>query len=102
MAMLVLAAAPVAAQAPAPAPALYSGGDGSSCDTAVIVNLTDRSKGVAAEYQWLQDRFQGGKRGRQAFARGRDGRTFDTIEWIRLDGSPVWICFDVTQFAGNR
>jgi hypothetical protein len=102
VALLALASSPLAAQSLATAPPLYSGGHGSSCDTAVVVNVTDRTKGIAAEYQWLQDRFQGGKRGRQAFARGRDGKTYDTIEWIRPDGSSAWVCFDVSQFGNTR
>jgi hypothetical protein len=101
--LFLLAALPATAQTLAPAtPALYGGGDGSSCDAAVIVNLADRKQGVAAEYQWLQEKFSGGKRGRQAFARGRDGKTYDTIEWIKPDGSSAWVCFDISQFAGNR
>ena len=35
-------------------------------------------------------------------AREPGGKTLDAIEWIRPDGTPVWVCFDVTQFAGKR
>jgi hypothetical protein len=100
--LLFVASSSVVAQGLGSSTGLYSGGDGSSCDAAVIVNLADRKTGIAAEHRWLQEKFQGGTRGRQALARGRDGKTYDTIEWIKPDGSPVWVCFDITQFAGKR
>lgn len=91
----------IAQAAPPAGGALYSGGDGNSCEQAVIVNTEDPRKGVAAEYQWLNERHPGGKRGRQAVARDAAGRVFDRIEWIRADGTSVAVCFDVTRFFGK-
>jgi hypothetical protein len=100
--LLIVLSAPAIAQPVSPSPAsVYSGGDGSSCDTAVIINIADWKTGVAAEYQWLKDRFQGGRRGHQSVAKAPGGRTFDRVEWIRPDGSSVWVCFDITEFFGK-
>lgn len=89
------------AEGSTPPQTVYSGGDGSSCDNPVVINLTDWRKGVAAEYQYLEQKFPGGKRGRQALAKGPEGRKFDRIEWVKADGSSVWVCFDINRFFGN-
>ena len=49
----------------------------------------------------LKEKFPGGQRGSQALAKGRDGRRYDVIEWIRADGTPVRVCFDIDQLIGN-
>ncbi|SRR6266571_847997 len=92
--------APSTDRSPTVAPR-YSGGDGSSCDRAVIINVRGWREGVAAEYQYLKEKFPGGQRGSQALAKGRDGRRYDVIEWIRADGTPVRVCFDIDQLIGN-
>jgi len=79
----------------------YSGGDGSSCDRPVVINVRGWREGVAAEYQYLKEKFPGGQRGSQALAVGQDGRRYDVIEWIRADGTAVRVCFDINQFFGN-
>jgi len=58
-------------------------------------------EGVAAEYQYLKEKFPGGQRGSQALAVGQDGRRYDVIEWIEADGTAVRVCFDINQFFGN-
>src|ERR1043166_1037633 len=79
----------------------YTGGDGSSCERAVIVNVRGWREGVAAEYQYLKEKFPGGPPDSQAPAGGEDGRRYDVIEWMRADGSSVRVCFDINQFFGD-
>jgi hypothetical protein len=79
----------------------YSGGDGSSCDRPVIINVHGWVEGIAAEYQYLKEKFPDGRPGSQALAEGQDGRRYDVIEWIRADRTPVRVCFDINQFIGN-
>lgn len=79
---------------------LYGGGDGSSCDKAVVVNATDWRVGVAAEYRYLEAKHPGGRRVRQSLVREGD-RKFDRIEWLKPEGL-VSVCFDVNQFFGHR
>ena len=79
----------------------YTGGDGSSCERAVIVNVRGWREGVAAEYQYLKEKFPGGHPDSQGLAVGEDGRRYDVIEWIRADGNSVRVCFDINQFFGN-
>ncbi len=81
--------------------AFYSGGDGSTCEKAVVVNASDWRNGVAAEYGYLSQNFPGGKAGDQALVRG-EGKKFDRIQWMKPDGSPIWVCFDINQFFGLR
>ncbi len=82
--------------------ALYTGGDGSTCEKAVVVNASDWRKGVAAEYQYLRQNFPGGVLMKQGLVGGADGRRLDRIEWIKADGSAVSVCFDINEFFGKR
>jgi hypothetical protein len=75
----------------------FSGGDGSSCEQAVVPRATEGIPLVQAEYHWLRKTFGGGALVRQALGASSDGkRRYDLIVWRKPDGQTVDICFDVT------
>lgn len=82
---------------------LYSGGTGGSMDDAVIINAPDHCSGVAAEYEYLSQRY--GRRDvewtlvRQALTNEMEnGGRYDILT-IRLKSNAVKeIYFDITQF----
>ena len=77
--------------------ASFSGGDGSSCERAVVPLVTDGMALVQAERDWLRKTFGGGALVRQALGASADGRRrYDLILWRKPDGQAVDVCFDVT------
>ena len=75
----------------------FSGGDGSSCEEAVVPIVSESGTMVEAERQWLQKTFGGGALVRQALGESADGkRRYDLMLWRKPDGQTVHICFDVT------
>lgn len=75
----------------------FSGGDGSSCEEAVVPIVSESGTMVEAERHWLQKTFGGGALVRQALGESADGkRRYDLMLWRKPDGQTVHICFDVT------
>lgn len=75
----------------------FSGGDGSSCEQAIVPIVSEGGTMVNAERHWLQKTFGGGTLVRQALGESPDGkRRFDLVLWRKPDGQTVDICFDVT------
>ena len=75
----------------------FSGGDGSSCEEAVVPIVSEALTMVQAERHWLQKAFGGGSLVRQALGESQDGkRRYDLIRWRKPDGQTVDVCFDVT------
>lgn len=91
-AIFLLVALAAAAQEPS-----YSGGDGSSCERAVVPLVTDGMALVQAERDWLHKTFGGGALVRQALGASPDGkRRYDLVLWRKPDGQTVDVCFDVS------
>jgi hypothetical protein len=95
---LALAALGIAAQCAAQAVADPSlpGGDGSTCDKAVVLNVESSLEAVRAETAWLLSKHGGGRKISQALA-ASPPRWYDLIEWEAPDGSKVATCFDITR-----
>ena len=75
----------------------FSGGDGSSCEDAVVPIVGEGATMLQAERHWLQKTYGGGSIVRQALGESADGkRRFDLILWRKPDGQTVDVCFDVT------
>lgn len=75
----------------------FSGGDGSSCEKAVVPLATEGMPVVQAEHHWLRKTYGGGSLVRQALGASSDGkRRYDVIVWRKPDGQAVEVCFDVT------
>jgi hypothetical protein len=90
--VLLLACSTAIAQEPK-----FSGGDGSSCESAVVPIVTESVTMVQAERHWLEKTYGGGALVRQALGASTDGkRRYDLILWRKPDGQTVDVCFDVT------
>ena len=74
--------------------------DGSSMASAVVIHAQDESTGVAAEYQWIADRFPGYTRGGQALL-SKDGRFYDSLDITTSSGEHKKFYFDITNFFGK-
>jgi hypothetical protein len=75
----------------------FSGGDGSSCENAIVPMAPEGMPMVQAEHYWLRKSYGGGSPVRQAIGASTDGkRRFDIVVWRKPDGSAVEVCFDVT------
>jgi len=78
----------------------YSGGDGSSAKTAVVITAPNEDKGVAAEYAWLAKHFPGYATRGQSLVH-EDKKIYDTIQFTTKDGKSMTIFFDITGFFGK-
>ena len=80
----------VAAQAALGQEPSFSGGDGSTCEQAVVPLAAEGMPVVQAEYHWLRKAFGGGTLVRQALGASSDGkRRYDLIAWRKPDGPTV-------------
>jgi hypothetical protein len=90
--LLVVCGSALAAEEPK-----FSGGDGSSCEQAVVPVAREGATMVETERHWLQKTYGGGSLVRQVLGESADGkRRFDVIVWRKPDGQTVDVCFDVT------
>jgi hypothetical protein len=75
----------------------FLGGDGSSCEQAVVPRVAEGMGIVQAEHHWLRKTYGGGSLVRQALGASSDGkRRYDLVVWRKPDGQTVNVCFDVT------
>lgn len=82
-------------------PLVFMGGDGSSCQQAVVINEARyRETGMVAERLWLERKYPGHRD-----ARSKDltlaGKHYDLVELTTADGQPVKVYFDSTEFCGK-
>jgi len=79
----------------------YSGGAGSSCDSAIVIrDAKDTGEGIAAENVWIRWKFPGAQKAGQSLHH-QNGRSYDVIELSTPDGSDLELCFDITAFFGK-
>jgi len=79
---------------------VYSGGDGSSYEQAVVIKgAKDEEAGVAAERAWLEQRYPGFQKGRQSLM-SSGGKHYDLIEITTREGHKS-VYFDITEFFGK-
>ena len=85
---------------------LYSGGDGSSRDNAIIINATSSISGIEAEHKWLEPRY--GQQDRdwkvQTRLHGQSrttGRAYETFVISLSDGGERTVHFDISSFYGR-
>jgi hypothetical protein len=97
-AVLLAGCASTPAQRPTTSPRVAR--DGNSMASAVVIQAPDESTGVAAEYQWIADRFPGYTRGGQALL-NKDGRFYDTLDITTSSGEHKTFYFDITNFFGK-
>jgi hypothetical protein len=81
------------------ASATFSGGDGGSKDTAIIVNAKSDADGTHAIYAWLKQNCNCKVSGQSLVTDA--GRVFDLMEGDRADGTKVSYFFDITKSFGK-
>ena len=77
----------------------YGGGDGTSCEQAVVVHEKNEMLGIQAEYAWLRARYPGFRRGPQSLSKCGN-RPADKIEIRTPDGRTLEVTFDISEFFG--
>jgi hypothetical protein len=79
----------------------FSGGDGSSVESAVMIEgAHNEEEGIVAESYWISRNRPGWRKGDQALI-SANGRQFDRISYASPDGKQAVIFFDVTSFFGK-
>ncbi len=85
---------------PAAAEITYGGGDGSSVEAAVIIlGATSEGDGVPAEYLWIDKAYPDADVEGQALLDDK-GRVYDLLT-LTVDGKPVEVYFDITEYFGK-
>jgi hypothetical protein len=78
----------------------FSGGDGRTAATAVVIEgASGSSDGVASEYEWIAKNHPGAQVVNQALVQDGD-RIYDLLT-LRVDGRDAALYFDITGFFGN-
>jgi hypothetical protein len=98
--MICFAVVLVGCQAPRPQtePLVFSGGDGSSHEQAVVIREARyRELGLLAEKLWLEQKYPGHRQTSQSVFNS-DGRRYDLIEVATADGQTRKVYFDTTEF----
>ena len=81
--------------------AVFAGGDGSSCASAIVIRgVPSEIEGVSAEYRWLAEKYPRSRLGNQSLSHD-DGRSFDLIELTTAAGESKTVCFDISEFYGK-
>lgn len=84
---------------PVAEPLAYAGGDGTSCEKAVVIReARHREVGLLAEKLWLQQRYPGYRQTRQAELDSAN-RHYDLVELATDDGQTRKVYFDTTEFV---
>jgi len=79
----------------------YSGGDGSSCQQAVVISdARIREAGELAERLWLEQRYPG-YRETQESSVDSASRHYDRIEFATAGGEAKAVYFDTSDFCGK-
>jgi len=79
----------------------FSGGDGSSIETAVIIKAPNNYLGVRGEFDWIKKNRPGWKLETQSVLKG-GGKVYDKMYFITPDGQRTNLFFDVTDFYGKK
>ena len=74
--------------------------EGCSFEMAVVIQASNESKGIAMEYQWLDEHYPG-YQGKGQYVQFQDGKVYDVIEIATSDGVEKTIYFDITLFYGH-
>ena len=93
----------VGCQTPHPpaCPLVYSGGDGSSCQQAVVIGGANcREAGALAISRWLEQSYPDAQ-GKSMSAMNSAGRHYDLVEFTTTKGEGKTVYFDTTHCLGN-
>jgi hypothetical protein len=76
----------------------FAGGDGSSCQQAVVItDARFREAGALAERVWLERKYPGYHQAKQSSMEAAD-RHYDCIEFATADGEARTVYFDASDF----
>jgi hypothetical protein len=74
--------------------------EGSSYETAVIIEKTSETEGVEAEYQWIRDHFPGSQVLSQSLNFYKE-KPYDILQITTNQGEAVSIYFDISKYFGK-
>jgi hypothetical protein len=74
--------------------------DGSSFEKAILITEKSETKGVSAEYAWLQEHYPGYKSKGQVLSQ-HDDKPYDIIKIVTQQGVEKNIYFDISNFYGK-
>lgn len=84
---------------------IYAGGDGSTTQSAVVINATSSSVGVNAEYKWIESRYGTQDKDWTIETRmhggSNDGKSFESFHIKLANGNMKTIVFDISSFYGR-
>jgi hypothetical protein len=81
-------------------PGTYSGGDGTTAQTAVVIDAEDDISATRAEYAWLREHVPGAKKNLQSLIHD-ENHVYDVLEVILPDGTKRSYFFDITRTFGK-
>lgn len=92
---------PAPPEVPTPEPHIrFEGGDGSSCDQAVVVVARKETEGIRAQRWWVWSKNPGAVILDQKVTEKGD-RDLETITFQLPGGAKRSVCFDITSFIGK-
>ncbi len=74
--------------------------DGTSFENAVVIHEKTETKGIAAEYAWLDAHYPGYKIKSQSLKMNKK-RVYDVLSFKTKQGKDMEIYFDITDFFGK-
>jgi hypothetical protein len=74
----------------------YSGGNGLSKATAVVLKIASDTGGIASEYVWVAHAYPGSKILEQALTTWDHGKRYDVLTVQTVDQATVKLWFDIT------
>lgn len=84
---------------------LFSGGNGSCTESAVVINATSSLAGISAEYQWISNQYgrrdQDWKVVSRSHGSSDDGKYYETFHVELTGGARRTIVFDISSFFGR-
>ena len=76
----------------------FEGGDGTTCERAVVIKGADNEfDGVASEYRWLSEHHPGWDLIEQSLVQSAT-RSYDVLDFRTADGQTRRACFDISDF----
>ena len=88
---------PVYSASPPFASERYSGGNGLSKETAVVLGAKSSYSGVPSEYAWIRHHYPGSKPLLQSLTPWDNEKRYDIIEIATKDGDKVVLWFDISE-----
>jgi hypothetical protein len=76
------------------------GGNGLSIAEAIVINETNETDGVAAEYDWLKANYPGYSLIQQSLI-NESGKPYDKMEIKTAEGDKKTVYFDISHFFGK-